>query len=33
MGTPGPVPLGGVRGDEDERKRRLQQVVDILKVS
>lgn len=33
MGTPGPGALGGpVRGDEDERKRRLQHVVDILKV-
>ena len=33
MGTPAPGPLGrGVRGDEDERKRRLQQVLDILKV-
>ncbi|CAL3972790.1 hypothetical protein PZA11_004184 [Diplocarpon coronariae] len=37
MGTPlggvGVGSLGGVRGDEDERKRRLGQVVDILKVS
>lgn len=33
MGTPVAGQLaGGVRGDEDERKRRLQQVVDILKV-
>lgn len=33
MGTPVTGPLaGGVRGDEDERKRRLQQVLDILKV-
>jgi hypothetical protein len=34
IGAPGMAGLGGLgRGDEDERKRKLQQVMDVLKVN